>query len=167
MLKPALLVIDVQKGYVAASSRPVVPDLSEFCDVVNTVAREFRTKGWPVIWIQDESDFLPGDPRFELVEGLDAHETDHRIVKRHCNAFRGTSLAARLDEAGVNLSVLAGWKAEFCVLSTVKGFEDRDRDCVVLRDCILGTDSTRVEFVEKTSPLMSWHAVFSLLKNLP
>lgn len=161
-MKPAFVIIDMQKQFLSETTT-CTPGLSSVVPVINYIADQFRTKGAPVIYVLDEEDCGPDHPDFALVESLEIAPSDVRVHKIHGNSFRATKLEAVLKELAIDFILVAGFKAEGCVLSTLKGAEDRDLSYAVLRGGILSTSPNGAAFVEGMSPLMSHHLVSHLL----
>jgi nicotinamidase-related amidase len=96
--KPALVVIDLQKGIVAV---PTVHPI-----------------GRPA--------FTPAPDWTELVEELDAQPDDHRVTKVRWGAFPETSLDAHRQRLGVTQLVLAGVATSIGVESTARAAHEHE-----------------------------------------
>jgi len=158
----ALVVVDVQNDYchpdgVFASAGLRVEGLPALVENVNVLVRAARAAGRPVIWVRMEwsddasvgllaerSPFLrtqglrSGTWGAQLVDGLEAAESDHVVVKERFSAFYRTSLDALLAELGVDTLVLAGVRTDFCIESSVRDAFFRDLDVVVADDAVAG-----------------------------
>jgi len=165
-MKPALLVIDIQKDFFdfdEATTR----SLKSAIEVINYAIKLFRTKGFPVISVQhvDEEDHLePGNSGFDLPDELDILPGDLHIHKHHGNAFNKTDLAEELRELDANLLILTGYCAENCVLSTYRGALDLDFKPILLRDALASGDEENTRFIERISEIISLGALASMLK---
>ena len=65
-MKPALMVIDLQKAYYHGPARA---SMDAACEYVNAAVAAFRKKGLPIVWVQhiDEGDgSVPGAAGFEF-----------------------------------------------------------------------------------------------------
>jgi nicotinamidase-related amidase len=127
----------------------------------------FRKKGLPVIWVYDRDDHdevVPGNPRFELVEWLHPQDGDLKITKMYGNAFTKTELGSILEAQGVDTLIIAGFSAEYCVLSTYRGALDLDLTPVLLHHGTASEDRQAVEFVEKISTLVSYAMLAKILE---
>ena len=122
-MKPALLVIDVQKEFFKRS--PITAQsLDSAIEYINAAIALFRAKGLPVICVQDkdvESNVVPGTEGFDLPDRLKILPSDLHIVKTYGNAFNKTPLADALRAADVDTLIVTGFCAEYCVLSTYSG----------------------------------------------
>ena len=133
-IRPALVVIDLQKGIV---ERPTVPHTS--ATVVANAAKlcaHFRAKNWPVFLVRvnftggdalsavSDISVPSGNPPAdwaEFVPELDVQPSDHIITKRQWGAFYGTELDLQLRRRGIDTIVLCG-------IATSRGVESTARD---------------------------------------
>lgn len=114
--KSALVVIDLQKGIVAANL-----DYGSAAVVENSalLAREFRARGLPVVWVNvtgqpkvhvDAS--LSGGPKpddwADLVPELGVEPGDICVTKQSIGAFTNTGLEKTLRDLGVTEVVFTG-----------------------------------------------------------
>src|SRR5512136_2442527 len=133
-MKPALLVIDVQKAFFAESPT-TAQSLKDAIEYINAAIALFRAKGLPVIAVQqvdEEGGVVPGKEGFDLPEELHVLPTDLHIHKLYGNAFAKTGLAEELRRLGVDTVILTGFCAEQCVLSTCRGAEEWDLAAIIL-----------------------------------
>jgi len=164
-MKPALLVIDVQKAFFDIS--PVTTQsLNDAIEYINAAIALFREKNLPVICIQhmeEEEDLVPGQEGFDLPEGLKILPTDLHIHKTYGNAFNRTPLEDELRKLGVDTVIVTGFCAEYCVLSTARGAEDLDLTPIVLRDSLASGVPENAKFVERISNLVSFGVLTKIL----
>jgi nicotinamidase-related amidase len=164
-LKPALLVVDVQKAFFARDST-TSQSLDRAIEYINAAIALFRAKGLPVISVQhvDEGDRLvPGEDGFALPDHLDIRETDLHIHKTYGNAFNKTALAEELKRLEADTVIVTGFCAEYCVLSTCLGAEDVDLTPIVLRDSLASRTQERIRFVESICEVISYGALEKVL----
>lgn len=121
-----LIVIDLQKGIVAM---PTATPSSEIVAKAATLAKAFRAKGLPVVWVNVEGS-APGrteSPKMpqpwptefsELVPELGAQATDLYITKYRFGAFTTTDLDDELQARGITQIVLCGISTSIGVEST-------------------------------------------------
>jgi nicotinamidase-related amidase len=164
-MKPALLVIDVQKAFF--KSDPVMTQsLERAIEYINAAIALFREKGLPVISVQhmDKDDnLLPGQEGFDLPEQLKILETDLHIHKTYGNSFNKTPLAGELQKLGVDTVIVTGFCAEYCVLSTCRGAEDLDLNPIILRGSLASGVLKNIKFVENVNELISYGALKKVL----
>ncbi|MBI9050170.1 MAG: isochorismatase family protein [Anaerolineaceae bacterium] len=165
-MKPALLVIDVQKAFFEGSPFKI-QSLNQAIEYINYTINFFRQMNLPIISIQhmDEEDgLMPGTEGFDLPEGLDILETDIHINKKYGNAFNKTRLLEELNTLGVDTVFISGYRAENCVLSTCRGAEDLDLMPIIIRGSIASDSLEMIQFVEKINELISIDALEKMLE---
>ncbi len=164
-MKPALLVIDLQKEFFNLN-QACSDSLKSAIECINEAIPLFRKKGFPIIAIQhkDEKEgLIAGKAGFELHESIKLDTQDLRIIKTYGNAFTKTSLAEKLGEFGVDTVIITGFCAEECVLATYIGAQDNDFTPIVLRGSLASDNPDRIKFVEDISNLISIGALRELL----
>lgn len=164
-MKPALLVIDVQKRFQGFS--PAVADcMAEALPNINEAIEAFREKGLPVVWVYDmneEEGMKPGEPDFEFIEGLTPQPGDLKVNKNYGNAFNKTDLADQLRARGVDTVMVTGFRSEFCVLSSYRGAEDKDFKAILVLECLASPEPDMTRFVERTSESITLGALRACL----
>lgn len=164
-MKPALLIIDLQKAFHKGTAKPFMDRAVTF---INYVRPYFENKHLPVVWIQhiDEEDgVVEGTEGFAFIDELGSNDSSVRFYKTYGNAFNKTGLHAHLQSFGVDTLVLTGYCAENCVLSTYKGSQDLDYTPILLRDGIASRDLENQRFVEKICNGISADALIKVLEN--
>lgn len=163
-MKPALLVIDVQKAFF--EDETAARSLNRVIETINPAIDLFRRKKLPVICIQHmdpEDNLVPGQPGFDLPESLNILPEDLRFHKTYGNAFNKTSLTAHIKDLDVDTLIITGFCAEFCVLSTCRGAEDVDLVPIVLLDSLASGTEEHIHFVEHIQETVSLGALSRLL----
>ena len=164
-MKPALLVIDVQKAFFDIDPA-TTQSLNNAIEYINAVMPIFREKGLPVICVQhmDKGDGLvPGADGFDLPDKLKILPSDLHIVKTYGNSFTKTPLEEELRKLGVDTVIITGFCAEYCVLSTYRGAADRDFTPIILRGSIASGSADNVRFVESVNDVISYQALKKVL----
>jgi len=164
-MKPALLVIDVQKAFFEESA-VTAQSLNSAVMYINAAIELFREKGLSVISIQhmDEEDGLvPGEEGFDLPDSLNILPEDIHIHKTYGNAFNKTPLLDELKKLDVDTVFLSGFCAENCVLSTCRGAEDVDLTPILLRGSLASGIPERIKFVEDINDVISYWALRTVL----
>ena len=156
----ALIVVDMQKGFMAPSgtlycgddARQIIPRLKA------RVEQE-KAAGATIFFTQDSH--APDDREFEMfpphcVEGSEDEEIidelaalaqEARIVrKRRYSAFFGTDLADQLAALQPDAVVVMGDCTDICVLHTVAGLRNRDYIVEVPADCVASFDPAQHEW---------------------
>ena len=159
-MKTALLVVDMQKEFFQeAKSRD---GLMEALAYVNYAIGVFREAECPVIFIQDKDASGEG---FELYEELYVQEDDIRISKTHCNSFWNTPLEEELHKLGVEMVVVCGYAAEYCVYGTYNGAMERGFEPAILQHGIASAEPKYAAFIQDVSRTVSIMTLKYFLKN--
>ena len=164
-MKPALLVIDVQKAFFQ-ESEVTSRSLRDAIEYINAAVALFRQRGLPVISVQQldqEEKLLPGQEGFDLPDELQILPEDLHIHKLYGNAFNNTPLLAHLSKLGVDTVILSGFCAEYCVLATYHGAEDVNLKPILLRDGLASGSRERIGFVESIGDVISYGALKQVL----
>ena len=165
-MRPALLVVDLQQAFFARNETTRT-SLLNAVEYANAVMPLFRAKDLPVVCVihrEDEDGLVPGAPGFEPHQALRFQPQDLRIIKRTSSAFAGgTGLADLLRSRGVDAVVIAGFCAEYCVLSTCRGAEDEGFKAMLLRDSLASGHPERIPVVEAINDSLSFGALKYLL----
>lgn len=150
--KPALVVIDLQKGIMGRST---VHPVGEIVQRAASLATAFRRHGLPVVLVNATggapgrtdagrsrlSGQTPPSAWADLVAELDAQPDDHRVTKQRWGAFHDTSLHAHLHELGVTQIVLAGVATSIGVESTARAAHEHGYHVVLATDAMTDTDA--------------------------
>jgi nicotinamidase-related amidase len=151
-MKPALLILDPQNDFFGDDN----PNLAEFqtaVPIIDAAIALFRQRGWPGVFVQHSSASKPaGSYAWAIHEQFGCQPDDTRLSKRHYNAFWETELDALLQSDGVDLVVVSGYVAEFCVLSTARGALERGYRSAILADGIAGMNGRYTQFTQELSP---------------
>jgi nicotinamidase-related amidase len=154
-MNPALLVLDPQNDFFAEDN----PNLSAFqvtVPLINNACAIFRTHKWPVAFIQHTSQNKPsGSIAWQIHDGFESKPDDLRLSKAHYNAFWNTKLDSILKSLQIELVVICGYVAEYCVLSTLRGALERSYRAVLLKDAIASLDDRYTHFVMEISPTIT------------
>lgn len=155
-MKPALMIIDMQKAYYGG---PTVAQMDDAAAYINATIPVFREKGLPIVWVynEDEEDgAVPSAEPYEFIDALQPQEGDIKINKTYGNSFNKTNADEVLKEHGVDTIVMTGFCAEYCVLSTYRGAKDLDYFPILLKNGIASVSKENKEFVENISETMTW-----------
>ena len=165
-MKPALLVVDVQKAFFKFSPT-TTQSLSDAIEYINAAIALFREKNLPVVCVQhvdEEEKLVPGEEGFALPDELEILSSDLTIHKRYGNPFNKTPLATELGKLGVDTVIITGFCAEHCVLSTYRGAQDLDLTPILLRGSLASSTLEHIRFVESISDIISYGALKKFLE---
>ena len=156
----ALLVIDMQNEFFAEGN-PAKPSLHAAVEYINGAIALFRKASAPVIIVSDieEPTRIPGAPSFALHESIAAEPGDLRVDKRAGNAFWETDLDAQLRARSIDMLILSGFCAEYCVLNTFRGARERGWPAAILKNGIATPNQDRIRFVEDICDVISYGAL--------
>lgn len=165
-MKPALLVIDVQKEFFGINPT-MTQSLNDAVEYINAAIEIFRENELPIVCIQHMSrqgKLKPGDPGFDVPDKLKILATDLHINKTYGNSFKKTSLVDELHNLGVDTVIITGFCAEYCVLSTYRSAQDLDLTPIILRNSLASDNLEHIKFVESISDIMSLGALKKVLE---
>jgi nicotinamidase-related amidase len=157
MMKPALLVIDYQKAFLSGDPQ-TVQSLEQAKAYINSAIELFRERNLPVVCIQHcspQDGLQPGKPGFEVPDCIRILPTDFHVQKEHGNSFHQTDLCRILGDLGVDTVFLAGFRAEYCVLSTYRGAQDNGFAAIMVRGSLASPSHENIRFVECISDVVS------------
>ncbi len=164
-MKPALLVIDVQNGYLPLMSEQ---DKQMALEMINGAIGMFRQAGHPVIRVYHTSPGWgpqPGSEGFEFSKSVAILPDDAKVVKHFPSAFQKTELEALLREKGINTLFLTGLSATGCVLATYHGAIERDFATFMVKDALLSPDTELTRAIERISETVGFGALQVMLQN--
>lgn len=164
-MKPALLVVDVQKAFFKFDP-DTTRSLESAIEYINAAIVLFRKRQLPIISVQHmepEDKLVPGEEGFDLPDQLNILDADLHIHKTYGNAFNKTPLAEELRKLGVDTVIITGFCAEYCVLSTYRGAQDLDLTPILLRGSLASGSAERIRFVESVNDIISYGALKKVL----
>ncbi|HEY0237580.1 MAG TPA: isochorismatase family protein [Friedmanniella sp.] len=148
---PALVVIDLQHGILAAPTAHPVADVVRSCA---TLARAFRERGLPVVLV-NVTGGAPGRTEVartaapldhpegwaDLVPELDAQPGDLRVTKQTWGAFHRTGLDDLLRSHGVTQVLVTGVSTSAGVESTARAAHEHGYHVVLVTDAMTDRDA--------------------------
>lgn len=158
----ALVVIDMQQTFCEPGSPAEVPLSRAITPAINTLSRELRVRGVPVIWVlhantrygnrsdwevffnnvvSDEvrdrtiASLMPG--RQKVWQDLEVDESDITVIKNRYSALipGSSSLERVLRNLGVDTVLIGGTKTNVCCESTGRDAMMMDFKVVMVEDC--------------------------------
>ena len=147
--KIALIVIDLQKGFV---SLPTVHPVGDIVKNASALADAFRRHRLPVVLVNVDGiapgrtqqgrrtmDFPPGWT--DLLPELNWQPQDHLVTKRTWGAFTNTGLEAHLKSHGVTQVVISGVSTSAGVESTARHASELGFNVVLAIDAMTDMDA--------------------------
>ena len=119
---PALLVVDVQRGYFTGTPGLYRPD--HFLDVVAGLVDRARAEAVPVVYTRymgEQGNMVEvGTPAFEIHDRLTPDAVDLVVDKRSTDSFHDSGLHDLLRGLGVGHLYVVGCLSELCVDTTCR-----------------------------------------------
>ena len=164
-MKAALLVIDLQKGFI--KDYPCYPNIGLTLEYVNAAIELFAARNLPVVVVKDrdalEEDYP--DP-YDLLDGLNLSDVAHQTVeKSYPNAFWETDLLEVLEPFGVEYLVLTGYAAEFCVYGTYNGAVERGFHPLVMKNGITSQGEGSARMIQDITNGISYFTLNKMLNE--
>lgn len=163
-MKPALLVIDVQKAFLPMMSQE---DQDYALTIMNWSIWAFRQYDLPVIRVYHSSEdygVVPDSPGFEFADTLNISEDDPRIIKTYGSAFNKTKLDDLLKELDVNTLFMCGLSATGCVLATYMDAGNYDYNAFMIEDALLSDNAEHTNSIEKIFNTIDINTAYYMLK---
>jgi len=161
--KPALIVVDIQRGGALPGKESGIPHMDGYTERISraeALTAAARAARIPVIFFQEVHrrsgiDFgreLDGSENVHCLEGEEATELwptlrpadgEYHIVKRRYSGFIGTEFELLLRGLGVSTLILIGGLTDVCVHYTFADAHQRDFYVRVVEDCVGGSSRAR------------------------
>jgi nicotinamidase-related amidase len=146
--RPALVVIDLQKGITGV---PVVHPVDDVIERSARLAAAFRRHGLQIVLVNvtggapgrteiSRPAFTPSPGWADIVEDLDQQPDDLLVTKQTWGAFHGTPLDALLRDRGVTQIVLTGVSTSAGVESTARAAYEHGYHVVLVTDAMTDRD---------------------------
>jgi len=165
LIKPALLVIDIQNAYLQ-----MMPESDKEMAMlyINNYIELFRSHGFPIIRIyhlSNEYGVLPGTDQFEFPTSILIKPEDSKVIKTYPDGFNKTDLDKVIKEKGCNTLFLCGLSATGCVLATWIGAQNYDFKAFLIKDAIMSPNSEYTNSIEEIFEAVSYDVVKLILDN--
>ncbi len=155
-MKPVLLILDTQNDFFE-DDNPKLVDFLHVIPTINAAISTFRTHKLPIVFIQHTSENKQQNTyAWEIYKEIDCLPEDTRLLKSYSNAFWESELDTYLKNLQVDFIVIAGFVAEYCVLSTYRGAQERKYGATILKNSIASiVGKQRTKFVFDISDSIS------------
>ncbi|KAB7615270.1 cysteine hydrolase [Amylibacter sp. SFDW26] len=175
-MKTALLVIDVQMGFVFRDAEGVSRSCSEAEQNIGALLSTFRGQGLPVFHIHNDDKAEASTFRFDKPGGAvqpfaQPIDGEPVIVKHVSSGFVGTTLEEDLKTAGIERLILCGAAANYCVETTARMAGNLGFDAYYVSDAVWAYESTGPDGVYHTAEqihsttLSNIHGEFATVVN--
>lgn len=162
-IKPALLVIDIQKAFLPMMSS----DKAMALEYINALIELFRKNGYPVIRIYHSSEeygITQGTEGFEFPETVKILPGDPKVIKTYPDGFNKTDLDKVVKATGSNTLFLCGLSATGCVLATWIGAQNYDYKAFMVKNAIISPDSGHTKDIEQIFNAVPYEVVQLLIE---
>jgi nicotinamidase-related amidase len=166
-MKPALLVIDVQRAWLSMSEG-LKCTLERRLGTINGAIGLFRERGMPLIVVyhsEPKEGVVPDSEGFEFHPGVKIEVTDLMLVKSYPNAFNKTELQEILAMDGCDTVILAGLSAMGCIMATYVGAMDRDIHPYLLREGVAADSEEHVRLAQEIFDSLSLDALDQVIPH--
>jgi len=163
IMKPALIIIDVQKQFTPMMS---TADQDRALEMMNWSMWVFREAKLPVIRVyhtDPEWGLTEGSPGFAFHDSLKVMDDDPMVVKTYGSAFTKTNLDELLKEKGINTLFLCGLSSVGCVLATYMDAASHDYKAFMIKDALLSHNEKYTNNVEEMFNAMDLETVMYML----
>lgn len=148
-MKPALLIIDVQKQYTPYMSQG---DQELAIHMMNWSMMIFRNNKLPVIRVyhtDPDGGFTEDSPGFAFHDSLQVFDDDPMVIKTYGSAFTKTNLDKMLKEKEINTLFLCGLSSVGCVLATYMDASSHDYKAFMIKDAMISHKEKYTDNVEE------------------
>ncbi len=158
-MKTALLVIDVQMGFVIRDAQGLERSCPEAEQNISTLLSTFRGQSLPIFHIHNDdlvetSMFRfdkPGGAVQSFAQPIDGEPV---IVKHVSSGFVGTTLEVDLKNAGIGRLILCGAAANYCVETTARMAGNLGFETYYVSDAVWTYENTGPDGVHHTAEQM-------------
>lgn len=165
VIKPALLVIDIQNAFLE-----MIPENDREMGMlyINALIEHFRNNGYPVIRVYHHSKEYgveEGTERFEFPSTVLIKPEDPKVIKTYPDGFNKTDLDKVIKETGSNTLFLCGLSAVGCVLATWIGAQNHDYKAFMVKEAIMSHNSEYTDNVEVMFDAVSYEVVKLIIES--
>ncbi len=158
-MKPALLVIDVQKAYFKKMDQSAVETPIE---VINDVVKLFNKHNLPTIYIYHRNNT---SEKYQYIDEIIVPENATKVLKHYGNAFNNTELENILKELDCNTLFLCGLSATACVKATYLGAKELGYNTYLIKDASMSPNKKKTKMIEDKFETLSLNSVKSLISK--
>lgn len=151
--RPALLILDMVNRFDFEGAEALEPRALEAARRIDRLRQEFRDRGWPVVYVNDNFGEWHSEPSRLVDRALEKDNPvtellrpaadDFFIIKPQFSGFYATNLPVLLPQLGVSRLVLSGVATDICVLFTAADAHMREYDLWVPNDAVAAENDER------------------------
>lgn len=164
-MKPALLIIDVQKQFTPYMSQG---DQASALEMMNWSMQVFRHYQLPVIRVYHsdvEGGLTEGSPGFAFHDSLHIQPDDPMIIKTYGSAFTKTELDKLLREQDINTLFLCGLSSVGCVLATYMDAASHDYKAFMVKDALISHKEEYTDHIEEIFNALDLDTIMYMLET--
>lgn len=160
MSKRAVIIVDLQKDYLASGSF-ALSGIDAATENAVRVVEAARRKGDRIVHVHHVAKeaasplFAPGTEGIEPIPAITPKDGDAVVVKNYPNSFRETTLQEILQSNGIEDVVLVGAMSDVCIDATARAAADLGYGLTVVHDACATRDKV---FGELVVPAAQVHA---------
>lgn len=164
-MRPALIVIDVQKAFM-----PMMDDSEKEMAIyaINAYIDLFRKYGFPVIRVYHSSEeygVTPGTEPFEFDDQIKVLPDDPKVIKTYGNGFTKTDLDKVIKDNKCNTLFMCGLSSVGCVLATYMGSKDLDYTSFLIKDAMMSHNAQYTNQIEDIFEAVGYDVVTVMLNH--
>jgi nicotinamidase-related amidase len=165
--KPALLLIDIQKGFLAEKYWGGNRNNKNAEKISGILLEKWRELGLPVFHVRHssvnpESKLHELDPGFQFNDHVLPQNNEPVITKNVNSAFIGTDLKEKLDQQNINTLVIAGITTNHCVSTTTRMAGNFGYETYVISDATAAFDRVGINGEKYDAELIHLTALANL-----
>ncbi|GEN73670.1 putative isochorismatase family protein YrdC [Chryseobacterium lathyri] len=165
--KPALLLIDIQKGFLAEKYWGGNRNNKDAEKISGILLEKGRELGLPVFHVRQssvnpESKLHELDPGFQFNDHVLPQNNEPVITKNVNSAFTGTDLKEKLDQQNINTLVIAGITTNHCVSTTTRMAGNFGYETYVISDATAAFDRVGINGEKYDAELIHLTALANL-----
>ncbi|WP_250255401.1 cysteine hydrolase family protein [Chryseobacterium sp. Marseille-Q3244] len=165
--KPALILIDIQKGFLDESYWGGNRNNREAEKISGKILERWRELNLPVFHIRHssahpQSKLHESDPGFEFNDHVLPQNDECIITKNVNSAFIGTDLKEKLDFQGINTVVILGITTNHCVSTTTRMAGNFGYETYVISDATAAFDRVGIHGEKYDAELVHLMALANL-----
>lgn len=145
---PVLVLIDVQKEYVAEGRPFFLETIGPSLDNLRKLLAHARSRGWTVIHVRHEQNddcFAYDSPLAAPIEGFEPVEGEYSLVKSNFSCFSSREFQSLVDRWRHEKIIVAGYGTSMCCLSTMIDAHHRGHDFIFVKDATCARRTARFD----------------------
>ena len=158
-MKPALLVIDVQKVYFKRMDQS---DVDKPIEIINTAVELFNDQNLPVIYIYHRNNT---SDKHQFIDEITVPDDATKVLKQYGNAFTKTELENILKELNCNTLFLCGLSATACVKATYQGGDELEYNTYLIKNASMSPSEKKTRMIEEKFETVTLDTVKELISK--